>query len=97
MGKRIVALFGVAVFLFSSILWRLSWISRKEDFAQAANRQSTYTLEVSSIRGTIYDCQGQKLVNDSAHCLAAVLPCNESAALLRERSEERRVGKECAI
>ncbi len=84
MGKRIVALFGVAVFLFSSILWRLSWISRKEDFAQAANRQSTYTLEVSSIRGTIYDCQGQKLVNDSAHCLAAVLPCNESAALLRE-------------
>lgn len=83
MGKRIVALFGVLVFLFSSILWRLSWLSRKEDFAQAANRQSTYTLEVSKTRGTIYDCQGEKLVNDSSRYLAAVLPSNESAALLR--------------
>ena len=46
MGKRIVALFSTLIFLFSAMIWRLSWISRKEDFAQAANQQSTYTLEV---------------------------------------------------
>ncbi len=85
MGKRIVALFSVVIFLFSAILWRLSWISRKEDFAQAANRQSTYTLEVSRTRGTIYDCQGEKLVNDNIRYFAAVLPSNESAALLRDQ------------
>lgn len=85
MGKRIVALFSVVIFLFSAILWRLSWISRKEDFAQAANRQSTYTLEVSRTRGTIYDCQGEKLVNDNIRYFAAVLPSNESAVLLRDQ------------
>ena len=62
MGKRIVALFSTLIFLFSAMIWRLSWISRKEDFAQAANQQSTYTLEVSQSRGMIYDCQGQSLV-----------------------------------
>lgn len=56
MGKRIVALFSTLIFLFSAMIWRLSWISRKEDFAQAANQQSTYTLEVSQSRGMIYDC-----------------------------------------
>ncbi len=85
MGKRIVALFSTLIFLFSAMIWRLSWISRKEDFAQAANQQSTYTLEVSQSRGMIYDCQGQSLVNDSFHYLAAVLPSNESAAALRSQ------------
>ncbi len=94
MGKRIVALFGVVTFLFSSILWRLSWISRKEDFAQAANRQSTYTLEVSNIRGTIYDCQGKRLVNDSVRYQAAVLPSNESAVLLREEFSSAQAWRE---
>ncbi len=85
MGKRIVALFSTLIFLFSAMIWRLSWISRKEDFAQAANQQSTYTLEVSQSRGMIYDCQGQSLVNDSFHYLAAVLPSNESATALRSQ------------
>ena len=85
MGKRIVALFSVLILLFSAVIWRLSWLSRKEDFAQAANQQSTYTLEVSQSRGMIYDCQGQSLVNDSFHYMAAVLPNNESAAALRSQ------------
>lgn len=72
-------------FFVSAMIWRLSWISRKEDFAQAANQQSTYTLEISQSRGMIYDCQGQSLVNDSFHYLAAVLPSNESAAALRSQ------------
>lgn len=50
-----------------------------------ANQQSTYTLEVSQSRGMIYDCQGQSLVNDSFHYMAAVLPNNESAATLRSQ------------
>ena len=83
MGKRIVALFSVLILLFSAVIWRLSWLSRKEDFAQAANQQSTYTLEVSQSRGMIYDCQGQSLANVSFHYMAAVLPNNESAAALR--------------
>ena len=33
MGKRIVALFSVLILLFSAVIWRLSWLSRKEDFA----------------------------------------------------------------
>ena len=85
MGKRIVALFSVLILLFSAVIWRLSWLNRKEDFAQAANQQSTYTLEVSQSRGMIYDCQGQSLVNDSFHYMAAVLPNNESAATLRSQ------------
>ena len=85
MGKRIVALFSVLILLFSAVIWRLSWLSRKEDFAQAANQQSTYTLEVSQSRGMIYDCQGQSWVNDSFHYMAAVLPNNESAAALRSQ------------
>lgn len=85
MGKRIVALFSVLILLFNAVIWRLSWLSRKEDFAQAANQQSTYTLEVSQSRGMIYDCQGQSLVNDSFHYMAAVLPNNESAAALRSQ------------
>ena len=85
MGKRIVALFSVLILLFSAVIWRLSWLSRKEDFAQAANQQSTYTLEVSQSRGMIYDCQCQSLVNDSFHYMAAVLPNNESAAALRSQ------------
>lgn len=83
MGKRVVALFGAMIFLFSAVIWRISWLSRKEDFAQAANQQSTYTLEVSKSRGMIYDCMGQPLVNDTDQFLAAVMPNNESAAALR--------------
>ncbi|MDD3194087.1 MAG: penicillin-binding transpeptidase domain-containing protein [Oscillospiraceae bacterium] len=83
MGKRIVALFGGLILLFSSMIWRLSWLSRKEDFAQAATRQSAYTLQISESRGMIYDCEGQALVNDRFDYLAAVLPSNESAAALR--------------
>ena len=94
MGKRIVALFGSMVFLFSLILWRLSWISRKEDFAQAANQQSTYTLEVFDSRGMIYDCQGQPLVNDSYRYVAAVLPSNESAAALRSQFDSAQLWRE---
>ena len=85
MGKRIVALVSVLILLFSAVIWRLSWLSRKEDFAQAANQPSTYTLEVSQSRGMSYDCQGQSLVNDSFHYMAAVLPNNESAAALRSQ------------
>lgn len=85
MGKRIVSLFGILIVLFSFMIWRLSWLIRKEDFAQAAARQSTYTLEVCQSRGVIYDCQGQRLVNDQLRYLAAVLPSNESAAALRSQ------------
>lgn len=85
MGKRMVGLFAAFALLFSGVLWRVSWVGMDRGFAQAANRQSSFLLEVTKSKGTIYDCEGKPLNNDTYEYLAAVLPSNEAAQLLKDQ------------
>lgn len=72
--KRTVAVFSVIVGAFSLLFLRIFSLMYNNDFVEASSRQSTYSLDVYKNRGTIYDCNLNRLVNDEKALLAAVLP-----------------------
>ena len=59
------------------------------ELAQAAQNQSTYTLEVARTRGMIYDCAMRPLVNAQTQARAAVLPSAQSAQAMRRLIPDR--------
>ena len=73
MKKRITALFGVFIFCFSIVLMRIYVIGQNDTLKSAAQAQSSQTIEVTSSRGMIYDCNGEPLVDTEQRYLACTL------------------------
>src|SRR5437868_13705103 len=94
---RLYILAGFLLFWFLIICGRLVWLQivNYGDYTQRAAKQQQRSIEVSPVRGNIYDRRGNELamtVNvDSVFAVPSEVPDIHSAA----RSEERRVGKEC--
>lgn len=82
MKKRITALFGVFIFCFSIVLMRIYVIGQNDTLKSAAQAQSSQTIEVTSSRGMIYDCNGEPLVDTEQRYLACTVPSEESAEAL---------------
>ena len=83
MLKRTVALFALFVLSAFSILLVVCQISSGAGLAEAAADQQTYTLTVSSARGTIYDRNLDAMTgNGKTVYPAAVVPGSEAAASL---------------
>ncbi len=81
MTKRLWAFFVVLTLLFGGILYRIYDIS--ENFlSSVAGSQSTITVTVANSRGTIYDRNGEALVNGFTEYRAAVTPQTESLTAL---------------
>ena len=63
MKKRSIVAFCVMMALTFGLAFRVLDLSQGEQLAQAAELQSTYTLRVSSARGTIFDTNMEPLTN----------------------------------
>ncbi len=84
MQKRVVALFGAVLFSLSGLIARLHRLS-DSDLKAAANEQSGLTVTVAKARGTIYDRNGAKLVNDTVRYAAAVVSTPSTLTMLSEQ------------
>ena len=85
---------------------RIAWLASTPFYAETAQSRSSYTLALTQGRGTIYDCNGNRLVNEESGYLAAVMPSQENFAavashavkLSRQELEQLwEQGKPCVI
>ncbi|MEG2174291.1 MAG: penicillin-binding protein 2 [Oscillospiraceae bacterium] len=91
MYKRLIASFSTLVLLLCILTARLALLSTADTLSQAATQQSTFTLDISSTRGRIYDFALRPLTGRNGAWRAAVLPCAQSSAvLLRAMPPEER-------
>ncbi len=87
MQKRTVALFVAVLFAFSGVMARLYRLS-VSDLKAAANEQSSLTVTVARVRGTIYDRNGEKLVNNTSRYAASVVQTPSTLTMLSEALPE---------
>lgn len=72
MQKRLWVVFGVVVCLFCGLLFRIYTLSDRY-LRTAADQQSSVTVTVANVRGTIYDRNGTPLVNSEKEYRAGVI------------------------
>ncbi len=84
MGKRIIALYLTMVVLFCGVMMRVYQLCFSEDLTRAATQQSTYTVDVATTRGAVYDCRGERMTDREKEYAAVVSPQPEAAAALAE-------------
>ena len=82
MKKRSLIIYGVLLFFMMGIIIRVYAISSQENLAEAGISQTTYTLNIETDRGMIYDRNFEPLVEETGNHVAAVLPSNETLAAL---------------
>lgn len=87
MQKRMLAAFSVLLLLFCGLISRLAVVAVDPVYADAARQQSTETVEVASMRGTIYDRNFEPLVNTVRTPVQG-----EYAALLAGYKQVTRIG-----
>lgn len=91
MRKKVVVLFCSFCAIIGLLLARVGVLCTSDTLAQAAQKQTSYTLELGSVRGQIYDYKFRPLVNRASTAKAAVLPAPENFdAVLRSVSSERK-------
>lgn len=74
MKKRAVISFCLIIVFTFGMTFRVLYLTEGEQLAQAAQRQSTYRLDVAETRGTIYDCNQLPLTNSKKVWKAVVFP-----------------------
>src|SRR2546425_8471444 len=92
-ADRLLIVAGVGLIWMAAIFGRLGYLQlfRHSEYMARAQRQQQRVIEITPKRGSIYD--------RNMHPLAMSIPVDSAFAvpseLADERSEERRVGKEC--
>lgn len=76
--KRIVVVFSVMMFCICFLVFNIYNIATGEWINTAASNQNTYKLDIADLRGNIYDCRRNLLVNRESTNMAAVIPSAES-------------------
>ena len=79
MQKRTVVAFTAIIVLLGGIMLRIYELTGPR-LSQAAKQQARLTVTVASLRGTIYDCRLNPLVNHKTEYRVAVLPTKAIAA-----------------
>lgn len=76
MLKRIIMFFSFLMFSLCIMIFSLNNLSTasQDKLSNAATSQQSYKLKVADIRGTIYDCNLNPMVNNHAKIVAAILP-----------------------
>lgn len=82
MKKRSVALFAACCVLFFGIMMRVYSLMVQDDMIQAGDRQSSHTVTVAAVRGTIYDTQLRPLVNAQCENRYSVFPDSQTVSAL---------------
>lgn len=83
MKKRLVWFFAALLFAFGGVIVRFSRLIEDESL-QAAHEQSSVTVTVAQVRGTIYDCQLTPLTNVSTHYRAGIVSTPKAMTTLSE-------------
>lgn len=80
--KRYVTVLVLILILFACLPIRIFYlVAEKESYPDVSN--SLHKITISSGRGEIYDCRGEKLVNRKNSDVTVALPTEESAEILR--------------
>lgn len=79
--KRTVILFGFFILFCAALLFWISGISLRQDYAAAARRQGSYTLEIGQSRGIVYD-RNLIPLNQAYRTVAAVSPSPQAQQTL---------------
>lgn len=82
--KRVVTLYAVTAVFFMMVLLRVFTVSSGTQFAEAAQQNSTLSLQIPESRGIFYDCNGEPLIGGQDGYLAAVSPEPEAATALAD-------------
>ena len=82
MWKRTVGLFSVLMLCFVVLIFGIYTLSTGEWLKEAAMSQSTYQLNVSQYRGTIYDTKRNPLTDREKTAVAAINPTADAANAL---------------
>lgn len=91
MHRRIVGVFCLLAIIMTGMIARLYAINASDVLSAAAQAQGRYGLTVAETRGTIYDRNRQRLVNQTFRYVASVMPTPEAAtALLEDAGEAER-------
>ncbi len=74
--KKLFTVFYIFILCLSVLVLRIAGIAFDGDskYAAAAEKQQTYSLDVASRRGYIYDCNGERLTYDVEGYIAVVSP-----------------------
>ncbi len=83
MKKRALLIFTVLIFIFSATGVRLYGLS--SDVMKASETSSSKSIDIATLRGTVYDCEMRPLTNAEYDIYAAAKPSNEALAALKGR------------
>ncbi|MEG1778518.1 MAG: hypothetical protein RR263_00325, partial [Oscillospiraceae bacterium] len=78
MGNRVIGLYCVMILLFGTLIFRIYYITQSDYLTKASNEQSRYSLDITTTRGAIYDCNMKPLVDNESKSIAAIMPCTEA-------------------
>ena len=96
---RLLIVAGVALLWMTAVFGRLGYLQlvRHSTYVARAQRQQQRTIEITPKRGAIYDRNMHPLAMSVPVQSAFAVPSEigDNAAMAADRSEERRVGKEC--
>lgn len=84
---RSVFCFYIILMLLMSSILRVAVIS-SENYSQIQSNQTSYRINVSTLRGTIYDCNMVPLTNNSSKIMAAVTPNPRSIIAISQVLED---------
>lgn len=88
MKRKAYAFMSGLFLLLAASCYSILNISNDSAYITAAGNQSAYELNVAHVRGMIYDCNMQPMVNRARKSVAAVAPTIETIAYLNEMTED---------
>lgn len=86
MYKRTVTLFLSLCLTFTFVAYRIISLNHSE-YSQAGTNQASKTLVVGTSRGTIYDINFKKLVNEEEKHIAVAIPSADSIAQIKDMTD----------
>lgn len=82
MGKRTVGLFCGFIAMCAVLIGRITALGMEEDYINAAQSHSSYSLTLAETRGKIYDRSGNALAGGSYRYKAVIIPSAQTSAEL---------------
>ena len=82
-ASRAVLSFFVVMLLLMSCILRVAVISTG-GYSAVASQQSLYKINITRLRGTIYDCNMVPITNNSKKTIAAILPTSKGILAIKE-------------
>lgn len=82
MQKKVLCLYCLMLTVAMVLILRVWQLSFSEELTQAAQSQSSYTVEICRTRGAIYDCRGERFTETQSQQVAAISPSAEAMQTL---------------